>query len=86
MFIMSGAFTVPPSAAVVVSQYSRETGHDPKELVNLGVEALAGQILRDGTLTLPHYLVHSCQTCPIAQAQSSQQPDNIICFQKAQAG
>lgn len=77
---MRGKPVTPSPAAVVLSSYAKQIGTDPKALVSLGVQALAGQISREGELKFPHYLVHDCATCPIGQQKCSQAPANIIRF------
>lgn len=76
---MNGTPILPSPAAQVVSQYAHKVGMDPRHLVSLGVQAVAGQIVRDGEIKMPHYLVHDCSTCPVAQMRNTE-ARNIICF------
>lgn len=80
---MSGTPILPSPAAQVVSQYASQVGVDPRHLVSLGVQAVAGQILRDGDIKMPHYLVHSCTSCPLSKDGEPQAPGKIICFPRS---
>lgn len=65
---MSNSLSIPSPESVVISEYARETGEDPKHFVRLGVRAVADQIKREGCVPhKPLFLVHSCASCPLAQ-------------------